>query len=271
MTPNKLMEMMAAKKASMKKTEKTAKLAPGVNQIRLLPGWRGDDDPTWFHDFGQHYIKDAADQIQAVYLCTQGTFEKECAVCGALAMASRAAGDDATTEILAKAKASRSVLINALMLDSTEPNTPVILEIKRGLFEQLVDIIIEYEGSPLDPNLGMIIKINRDGKGLATKYTAMPTAKVLKIAPASLLKINNLDDYVKQESEEQERRAIGAINGIAGILPAPAPGADRPTTRASLAAPAVFDDIPDFEDVTPAAGGVSLDADLDALLNDLPS
>jgi hypothetical protein len=276
MDKNKLMEMMLAKKQSLKKTEKTAKLEAGENRVVILPGWRAED-PTWYHDFGQHFIKDEADQIKAVYLCTHATFEKDCAVCSALAAATRSAADDAMTEVLGKAKASRTVLVNALMLDSKEPNTPVILELKRGIFEQILDIVIEYEGAPLDPNAAIILKLSRDGKGLNTKYSAMPTAKTLKVPAAVLGKLHNLDDYVKQESEEQERRAIGAINSVAGVLPAPGTGADAPRTRPSaLAAPkgasADFEDVPDF-DATPVASGASdpsLDSDIDALLGELP-
>ena len=283
----KLLALMASKKASMNKLEKTAKLENGDNRVVLLPGWRkpdaaGEVDPTWWHDFGQHFIKDHADQMQAVYICTNATFERPCEVCAALAAAGRAAGDDLISETLEKGKASRSVLINALMLDSKEPNKPVILEIKRGLFEQLLGIAEEYEGAPLDPEIGMIIKINRDGKGLSTRYNAMPTAKTHKVDKAVLEKINNLDEYVKQESEENLRRAIGSVNTVAGIA---APSADRPSTTPTqmLNGPAgdLDDDLPP---PTPAArraaaGGTpaatpapapAMDSDLDDLLGDLP-
>lgn len=275
----KLMALMASKKQSMKKAEKTAKVEPGDNRIVLLPGWRGEADPTWWHDFGQHFIKDASDKIQAVYLCTSATHEgRSCDVCNALAAAGRAAADDSISEILEKAKGSRSVLVNALMLDSANPNTPVILEIKRGLFEQLLNICEEYEGAPLDPSVGMILKVTREGKGLATKYTATPTPKVHKVDPAVLGKLNNLDDYVKQESEESLRRAIGAVNSVAGIA---APGADRPSTTPSmLTGPADLDD-DDAVPMTPAqrraaaagapvASAPAIDDDLDSLLGDLP-
>jgi hypothetical protein len=276
----KLLALMASKKASMKKLEKTAKLENGDNRVVLLPGWRGEEDPTWWHDFGQHFIKDHADQMQAVYICTNATFERPCEVCAALANAGRAAGDDLISETLEKGKASRSVLINALMLDSKEPNKPVILEIKRGLFEQLLGIAEEYEGAPLDPEVGMIIKINRDGKGLNTRYNAMPTAKTHKVDKAVLEKINNLDEYVKQESEENLRRAIGSVNTVAGIA---APSADRPSTTPTQMLNGPADDLDDLPPATPAqrraaaAGGAAtpapapaMDADLDDLLTDLP-
>jgi hypothetical protein len=269
-----MMAKMLAKKQSMKKSEKTVKLEVGENRVVILPGWR-EGDPTWYHDFGQHFIKDESDTIQAVYICTNATFERDCPVCSALAAATRAAADDTVTETLAKAKASRTVLVNALMLDSKEPNTPVILELKRGIFEQILDIVIEYEGKPLDPDAAIILKLSREGKGLNTKYSAMPTARTLRVPPAVLGKLHNLDEYVKQESEEQERRAVGAVNSVAGVLAAPGTGRDVPKTPA-LGGPKKkdddFEDVPDF-DATPAASPVadpSLDSDIDALLGELP-
>ncbi len=278
MDTSKLMALMAAKKASMKKTEKTAKVAPGKNRVRILPGWKVGEEHVWFHDYGQHFVKDAADQIQAVYLCTSATFDKPCEVCTALAAAGRHVTDDATQEVLAKAKASRTVLVNALMLDSTEPNTPVILELKRGVFGQIVEIVEEWGMAALDPEEGQEIVIQRDGKGLNTKYTAQISPKKYKVPPAALTKLNNLDDYVKQESEEQQRRALAAINSVAGFLPA-GTGADKPKTSASrLSAPAKsdapFEDVPDFDVVDESTtsaprADLALDSELDDLLGDL--
>jgi hypothetical protein len=279
MDTSKLMALMASKKASMKKVERTAKVAPGKNRIRVLPGWRAGEEHVWFHDFGQHFIKDAADAIQAVYVCTNATFEKDCAVCNAIAAAGRSVSDDATAEVLGKAKASRTVLINALMLDSDQPNTPVILELKRGVFGQIVDIVEEWGASVLDPEEGKEIVIQRDGKGLNTKYTAQISPKTYKVPPAALTKLNNLDDYVKQESDEQQRRAIAAVNTVAGVLAAPGTGADRPQTTATRLAAPKSSAAPDLDDLdalddapsAPAAtADLGLDSELDDLLGDLP-
>lgn len=276
----KLLALMADKKAAMKRVEKTVKPAPGKNRIRLLPGWRAAEQHIWFHDFGQHFIKDAADQIQAVYICTHSTFGTECPVCKAMSEAGRHITDDATAEVLAKAKASKTVLVNALMLDSADPNTPVILELKPTVFGQLVDIVEEWGLVALDPEDGKEIIITRDGKGLNTRYSAQIGAKSYKVPPASLAKLNNLDEYVKQESDEQKRRAIGAVNSVAGVLGV---GGDAPTTTVSrLAAPgkpvASDDDLLDL-DLTEkpaaaaksaAASQVALNSELDDLLGDLP-
>lgn len=280
MDTSKLMALMAAKKQAMKKSEKTVKVGDGKNRIRLLPGWRPGEEHVWFHDFGQHFIKDESDTIQAVYLCTHATFERKCPVCEALAHATRAAGDDTVAETLEKAKASRTVLVNALMLDSKEPNTPVILELKSTVFSQIVDIV-EENGPLVFAENGNEIIINREGKGLNTKYTAQISLKTYTMPAASLTKLNNLDDYVKQESEEQQRRAIGAVNSVAGLAAPGTAAGDVPATSPSrLAAPsgaAKSTTVAEDVDLTASIGIESsapvdpvLTDDIDALLAGLP-
>lgn len=262
---NKLKELMASKKASMKRVERAAKINPGKNRVRILPGWRAGEEHIWYHDFGQHYIKDATDTIQAVYVCAASTFETECAVCNAIASASRSITDDDTQATLAKAKASRVVLINALMLDSTEPNTPVVLELKRGVFGQLIEILEEWGPEAFfDPAAGQEIMIVRDGKGLNTSYTAQITPKKYAVPPAALTRLTNLDDYVKQESEEQERRAIGAVNSVAGLLAAPARDSSRDLSRTSASSPAIEDATVKPRKAAPSAT-IALESELDDL------
>jgi hypothetical protein len=274
----KLMALMASKKAAMQKVEKTAKLKPGKNRIRLLPGWEKGREEVFFQDFGQHFIKDETDTIKAVYLCTSATHEQDCPVCNAIAQGIKNCGDDELAKVLEKGRPSRTVLINALLLDSEEPNTPQILEIKRSVFGQLIEIISEWGAEAVfDPTNGKEILINRDGKGLNTTYTAQITPKTAPYNVSVLAKLNNLADYVKQESDEQQRRAIGAVNGIAGLLPAAgAATAGAGAPRLTGKPKADFDDVPDLDmtetvDVKSAASAApSLDTELDDLLSDLP-
>lgn len=293
-----LMELLKLKKASMKKIDKTVKLKAGKNRVRILPGWRTIDkdgntipgaDPTFWHEYGQHFIKDGTGPtatLQAVYLCTDATFNKPCEVCSALSAANRHVTDDDTQAILAEGKANRSTLVNALMLDSSEPNTPVILELKYGIFSKLVEIIEDYEGKPLDPEIGQEFMMTREGTGKLTKYDVSIRAQVYKVPTASLAKMVNLDEYVAQESDEQQRRAVAAVNSIVGLLPAPS---DTPLTtatrlsapKAKAAAAAEFEDIPDLEAVKAGNAAVAkaaeaakrpdlaLDSELDSLLADL--
>lgn len=274
----KLMALMASKKASMQKIEKTAKLKAGKNRIRLLPGWEKGAEERFFQDFGQHFIKDESDTIKAVYLCKNATHEQDCPVCNAIAQGIKNCGDDDLAKVLEKSRPSRTVLVNALMLDSEEPNTPQILEIKRSVFGQLIEIISEWGAEAVfDPNVGKEILISRDGKGLNTTYTAQITPKTSAYNASVLAKLNNLADYVKQESDEQERRAIGAVNSVAGLLPA-AGGAKAASAAPRLTGkPAEFDDVPDLDlnevAETPAAtknAAPALDTELDDLLSGLP-
>ena len=283
MEMSKMMQMLKDKKQSLKKSEKTVKLAAGDNRVRILPGWRSidqktgtvdaDGDPTFFHEFGQHYIKDAAGQMQAVYLCTNATFDKPCEVCSALSAASRHVTNDEDQKVLEEARANRVTLVNALLLDSTSPNTPVILELKYSIFSKVIGIMEEWEASPLDPENGQIFVMSRNGTGILTKYDVSLSPKKHRIAPEVLMKVVNLDEYVKQESAEQQRKAVSAVNALVGIGFAPAARSDSPTSVALPApAAAAFSDVPDFP-ATPVAAAksaaVTLDSDLDDLLSEL--
>lgn len=235
MDATKLMALMKDKKAAMARRDKTVKPRPGKNRIVLLQGWRSGEEHVWFHDFGQHFVKNAAKEIQAVYPCLDATFGKPCPICEGLAAAARTVSDDDTQNLLGEAAASRTVLINALDLDGENPSTPVIYEIKRSVFGQIVDLINEWGAEAFKRE----IVINREGKGLNTKYTAQISPKAVEVSPATIAKINDLDEYVKQESEEQERRALTAINKVAGLLSAPSSGStgddrDRPATKPSV-------------------------------------
>jgi hypothetical protein len=272
----KLMSLMAQKKQAMKRHDRAEGFKPGKNRIRILQGWRPGEEHVWYHDFGQHFIKDATGTIQAVYVCVDATYSKPCSVCGAVKSAMRAAPDDTTTKILEEAVAGKAILINALHLDSDQPNTPKVTAVKGKLFTQLISMLEENGPEAFfDLEKGHEIVVTREGKGFDTTYNATMSIKTGTPIPAAVLKqLQNLDDYVKQESEEQERRAIAAVNTVAGFLPAPA----VPATTASsmLAAPTAPITAPvgtrPAAAAAPAASvsDVALDSELDDLLGDLP-
>jgi hypothetical protein len=264
MDTKKLLEMMKQKKAALKSKDRTIKPQPGSNRYILLPGWRKGEEYVWFHDFGQHYIKNAADEIIAVYPCNEAIYGKPCPICDGLNRAQHAATDNETVELLKKAKAGRSYLMNVLALDSEDPTAPQILEIRSTVFGQLLDTVEEWAGSMFDPDEAQIFTITREGKGLNTKYAVSVSPKKQAVPKSAYDKLANLDEYVMQESDEQKRKALSAINSVAGIL-----GNDRPTT---VARPAIAHDV---EDASPARvkaatkPGPALDEELDDLLGDL--
>ena len=265
----KLMELMKQKKAALKTKDKTIKPQPGTNRYILLPGWRKGEEHVWYHDFGQHFIKNAADEIQAVYPCNEAIYGKPCPICEGLNRAQHAAVDDETVDLLKKAKAGRSYLMNVLPLDGEDPNTPAILEIRGTAFGQLVDAVEEWAGSMFDPEEAQIFTISREGKGLNTKYSVSVSPKKQAVPKAVYGKLNNLDEYVMMESEEQKRKALSAIGAVAGIGFA----SDKPSTTLAIGAGgkthAASDDDGDVATAAKPASKPSLDEDLDDLLGDL--
>jgi hypothetical protein len=275
-----LMKKIMDKKQAMKKTEATVKLITGMNNVRLLPGWRsidpktGDEieggDATFYHDYGQHFIKDAAGVLKAVYLCTHQTFDKDCEICGALVGASKVASDDATIKAVKDGSSKKSYLLNVLMLDSKEPNTPVILEVGYGIFNKILNILAEEDASPLRIEDGHIIKMTREGTGLTTKYDAQFSSKKSTVSKATLMKLHNLDDYVKQESDERKRLAVAAASGLVGYTAAPVASSVSSAPRLSGPPESMEDVMPDY---APASQSVekeiAMDTELDDLLADL--
>ncbi len=267
--PAKLLATARSKQDAIKQRAKTIKPNPGANRYVLLPGWRSEEAHVFYHDFGQHFIKNEADEIQAIYPCLEKTYGRPCPVCQGLSVALKASPDEATTEVLKKAASSGSYLLNVLALDGDNAGTPQILEVRKTVFGQVLELMQDWGTAIFDTENPQIITINREGKGINTKYQVMISAKKHTM-PANVFKqLNDLDDYVRQENEEQERRAIAAINGVAGLI------SSTPKTSAAAMlgnSSKTADDVADAraaEASRPSAGQAALDAELDDLLGDL--
>lgn len=243
-----LAELLRQKKQDMQasKRKRAAKIPDGKSRWRILPSWRGEGQQFW-HDFGQHFIKNTAGEMQAVYVCTEKTYGRPCEVCNALSTAIKGATDDATMNLLKEARANGRVLVNALHLDGPSPTEVQVLELAPGLFEEIVGIATEWEEageSIFDIKAGKEIIITRTGSGKKTEYSAQVAAKTMhKVDAAVLTKLNDLDEYVKQESSEQQLRALNSVRSVAGLLPAPA--AARSGLPAAAAGAATFDEADD--------------------------
>lgn len=273
MDATKLMELMKNKKQALKQKAKTLKPNPGANRYILLPGWRKGEEHIWFHDFGQHYVKNAAGEIQAVYVCADKTYGNPCPICEGLSKAIKMTSDDETVALLKEAASGQSYLMNVLALDADDNATPQILEVRKSVFGQFVDLIEEWGAAMFDPEAPQIVTVNREGKGLNTKYTVQISPKKHTLPKGVMSKLNNLDDYVRQENEEQQRRALGAINAVAGMLP---PAKDEPATSTSALADDSDAELRDLETKReaavskPSAADIALDDELDDLLGGLP-
>tara|TARA_R110000851_G_C13102760_1_gene569364 strand:- start:98697 stop:99818 length:1122 start_codon:yes stop_codon:yes gene_type:complete len=265
-TSTDIMDIVRSKKANIKaksgRREKTHKPTPGKNRYRILPSWKPAEsgDPTFFQDFGQHFIKDQAGELKAIYMCTEKTFGKPCAICEAVSEGLMASGDDQTMKALDESKSKGRILFNAIHFEGEDPKTPVILDLTPTTAEKVLDLMEEF-GNIVSITEGTDIVITRTGTGLNTEYSVMPAAKSKPVAKAILEKLHDLDDYIKQEFDEGFTKAIGAVSTVSGLLPPPSAEAD--STAASLAnanlleedddvPTAPVDDEPFEEEIAPA-------------------
>lgn len=257
---------------SASRRSRTAKIPDGSSRWRFMPSWRGEGQQFW-HDFGQHFVKDSTGKIAAIYMCTDKTFGKPCAVCDAVSTGVKGATDDATLKILSDAKSSARVLLNAMHLDGPEPHKVQIAELPPTVFEQFVAICAEWEeaGESVLGATGKDIIITRNGTGKNTKYSVQVAAKATVVPADVCKKLNDLDEYVAQESSEAQNRALNSVRALSGLLPAPSsagalPGAARgattieaddpyavatPPRRAAAPVAADITDVPDLS-VKPA-------------------
>jgi len=293
-----LLDLLRAKKQEIAAANgdrmKTIKPVDGSGRYRILPSWRGEGQQFW-HDFGQHFIKNADKKIAAIYVCTEKTYGKPCAVCAAIeqGFAATASSDEFTNGLLKEAKSSSRILVNALHMDGGSPGEVKILELSPTAFGAFLSIMEQYEDaeqSIFDMTTGRDVIITRTGTGLQTKYTVMAAVKTSPLDPAKLAKLHNLDEYVQQESTAQQLRALNSVRAVTGLLSAPvssgtgmavrgaAPIEDDPYAAAPAPAPVARKApvVADVEDVAvkprPAAPAVSEgtgDDDLDKLLAEL--
>lgn len=293
---SKLLEMLAKKSASIKgasgQREKAISPEAGVSRYRILPSWRKNADGTpaldeqFFHEFGQHFIKGVGEtKPKAVYVCLEKTYGRDCPVCQKLADGIAASFDDDVINALKEAKAAGKVLFNVLLTESTDPHTPKILQVPPTVAAQIFDTIAEWGEEALSLDAGRDFIIERTGTGLSTKYAVRVAPKTSTVPASVLTKLHNLDEWVKQESDEQERRAIASVSAVAGLLAAPAgvtTGAARIASKPAMDMGRSDDDDDDLRAVemagatattaaepTVAADSSSDSEDLDALLADL--
>lgn len=256
---------------------RTIKPADGTHTYRILPGWRvdaaGARDPQFWHEFGQHYIKSSPKgKPEAVYICTEATFNKPCDVCAAIASNIRNCEDDATLELLSEAKAPQRYLLNVLHRSGSEPNKVQVLEVGGRLFESILSLMEEW-GDITDLASGKDIKIVRSGAGLNTVYSVLPAASSQPVPTSVLSQLNNLDAMVSQENPAKAQITLTALAKIVGIMP-PSGAATAALTAAQMRVPdltsaedAAFEPVSD--PTVTATSLTATDAELDDLLAEL--
>lgn len=220
--------------------ERPAKLASAKNLIRILPRWDGNLEGEFYHDFGQHFIKDKAGNVLAIYVCTATTFGRECEVCSEIARHSASTTDEEVVHALGEARSSNRVLVNAIYMNGPHANAktdPVLLELPVTVMNDILGIMETYmedhQLNLISLSEGYDVVITKTGAGRETKYTVTPSPKPRAISPDVLQKARNLDDYAKQEYDAGLQKAIASLNGVAGnVIAASRPALNAPNAHA---------------------------------------
>lgn len=209
-------------------------LQSAKNLVRILPNWAGTPDGDFFHDFANHYIKDAKGNMLAVYICTEGTFGRACDVCSELATILAETTDDAAIDLLKEARAGNRILVNAIIPTGSHPNAktdPVLLSLPPTVFDMMLAAAEEAMESDsvniFDLAAGHDFAVTKSGSGRDTKYGVTLSLKARKIDANVLEKAIDLDKYVEQEFEQGKLKALAQLRAVAirsGVSLAALPG-----------------------------------------------
>lgn len=261
-----LQALLKQKKAALKGAGRTITPKPGKTTYVLLPPWR-KNDPTFWHDFGQHYIKDESGKAQAVYICTHDTFGTPCAVCDGLSEAQRTIGvsNPAAAKMIKEARSAQKYLIGVLALDSDNPDEPQVLAVGKKAFDQILSTTIEWGQQLFDPTNPQILQIERTGTSqLDTVYTVTITPR--KHTFKKPVQPINLDEFVQQENEEAKKKTLLTMNSLFSRVAKGAPALAAP---ANSVAADKFEDVPNTFTASANNSALNLSTDIDALMADL--
>lgn len=194
------------------------KFKGGVTTIRILPGWRADKtDPTFFHDFGQTFIKDMDKNTLAVVGDRLITYGEDDAVRSLIQKAKADAITEAQREHWKEMLASPRILVNALILDDKEVSAtePQIVEFSEAQFDSILGQI-DLAGIAdefLDLNEGFNLKVSKSGLGMKTRYSFSFERKPSSVDESVLEGLIDIDAYIRSKFADTER-AVNAIKSI---------------------------------------------------------
>lgn len=229
-----LLDLINKQRAKLQRnnTNRPEKLHSEKNLIRVLPSWDGTEDGQFSQEWGQHFIKDAAGNLKAVYICTQTCFEEGCPVCEALAQGAAMNSDEDILKALKDARSSKRILINTLYLkggkhDNPETN-PVVLDIPPTVWDSILATASAYlaEGiNVFDLKEGINFIVEKTGTGMNTEYKVTPAPRASAVKADVMTKVQDLTQWARQESETERAKAITSVRTISG---APMPATHTP-------------------------------------------
>lgn len=211
---NKKKQQIQDKRAGNKNTYR---FKQKTTTIRILPGWRKDGDPTFYHDFGQTWIKDMDGNVLAAVGDAKITYGQEDVVRGLVQRAMGEARTDAQRAHYKEMIAKPRILVNAQILDDKDidPNVPEITEFSETQFEQILEQVtvagIDEDFLSLENGFDLIV--SKSGTGFQTKYSFTFARKTRKVPESIMENINDIDAYVRSKFAETER-AVNALKSL---------------------------------------------------------
>jgi hypothetical protein len=199
---------------------KSVSLGEGKTTIRVLAN--PDGSQFWF-DLGVHWIKTEVNgKPVAVVGCHDEVYGQPCPICTAIAKATEAATSDDEIKLIKEWKASKTVLVNALVRSgSSKSDEPQVVELKSSVWGQISGMIAEYMEADvdlLDLTAGQDFVVERRGRGIDTKYTVMLAPKSQPVDKAALEGMHDLKAWVEaQFFRGEETKALTAIAQVSGI------------------------------------------------------
>lgn len=189
----------------------------GTTTVRILPTWRTDGDPTFFHNFGQSFVKDRDGKTLAVVADKLMTYGEDCPIRNLIDTAMSEATTDSERAHYKEMKAKPRVLVNALVLDDKEvdPTVPQVVEFSETQFDTINDQILMNEIAEefLSLEKGFNLKVNKTGTGFSTKYSFTFDRKPSAVDESKMGEMVDLDSWVRAQFNSADR-AANALKSI---------------------------------------------------------
>ena len=255
------------------------KPSPGMNRVRVMPGWaeEGDFSGQFWREVHQHW--GVSEDQKGPILCPKNTphLEGKCPICDLVAELKANKSDPQAQEVAKDIRAKSAFLLNVVDMADSEYTAQDVAEFKKArpgddvpfevgsvkvqvyacpstVFNQILSVIQVNEMDITDPDEGHDVTIKKSGKGLMTRYE---TNIVLKPSGApSYEKLPPLDEVGYQMSYDD---MMGLLSSGVGASFSTLPSMQAPK---GLGAPTESDD--EGED---AAGSDELRAQMQAALN----
>lgn len=246
------MQRMVSAAANKYKSSGNGAVKPkeGRNVYRLLAPKSSEaswvvDDQFWA-DQGVHWIKaEENGKPLAVVGDCDTVYQRPSVINAAIDMAIGSALDEESKKLFESWKARRSVLINVIQRNPTNPANEevVVLELTGSTFGSLLNLISVYNEADQDITdllTGADIVLTRTGTGLNTKYELMVAPGVSRPVPKEMLaRCVDLPKFIETNFfRGEEQKALNAIAQISGVA-VPRLGAVAAATKTpALASPA---------------------------------